>query len=399
MLKSLTIDGYRSFRHAQIDLEPLTVLVGPNGAGKTSLAYALETLAHLLHEPLHGGSREFRPSGLPFEQLCFGLPSSGGRWRFGAAFEDDEAWGDYHVEVARVGPLCVTEERLAYHRRGAGQPVVMPQPGVDYIPLLGAALQWPWEQTLPVRLRGVLQTAKVTPELDAVRWLSRQLPWSERFAPDPSLLRQSDQAADSTTSVGHNGAGFPAALRRIRDRAGSRFPAIVQRVRTVADFVEDVGFNVQNGKVRVELKVRGVDDPLPAEAISDGTLLVLFLAWLAESHAPGGVAVLEELDHSVHPYVVPILLDWLDGLATGSPPTQVILTTHSPLLVNVACGGKPERLRIVERTDADGTSFRKLVPASNDELARALEVYRDAPGSLWYSGNIGGTPSVSVKSD
>ena len=47
MLTRLEIDGFKSLRDFEIDLEPLTVLVGPNGAGKSNILEALGLISRL----------------------------------------------------------------------------------------------------------------------------------------------------------------------------------------------------------------------------------------------------------------------------------------------------------------------------------------------------------------
>lgn len=47
MLTRLEIDGFKSLRDFEIDLEPLTVLVGPNGAGNSNILEALGLISRL----------------------------------------------------------------------------------------------------------------------------------------------------------------------------------------------------------------------------------------------------------------------------------------------------------------------------------------------------------------
>ncbi|MBI5482637.1 MAG: AAA family ATPase [Deltaproteobacteria bacterium] len=392
MLKSLVVDGFRSFRHAEIALEPVTVLVGPNGAGKTNLACALQTFATLLRTPLYGaGGVEIDFDGLGFDQLTFGLRSDT-PWRFNAVFEDEEAVGGYDITVRRLdGAIRIEREFLRYQPRAAGAPMsVVPTPREAQQPTGTRPYQWPTTRSLPLMLDRLVSERLDSSEVDPVRWLRRQLPWATRYAPDPAVMRSSPLEAPAPLPA--NGFGLPAVLRQSKDRAVSPFPAIVDKLREAVDFVEAIGFVTADQNVELEFKVRGVVAPLPAAAMSDGTLMALFFAWVTETAGPGGLLVLEDLERSVHPYLYGKVLEWIEAMAERSA-TQVILSTHSPLFVNAACGGKLERLRIVERTDDTGTTITKLVPPSDEELGRALELYAEAPGTLWYSGGLGGFPS------
>jgi predicted ATPase len=45
-IKAIRLRNFRGFRNAEIDLNPLTVLLGPNSAGKSSFGHALAAMAH-----------------------------------------------------------------------------------------------------------------------------------------------------------------------------------------------------------------------------------------------------------------------------------------------------------------------------------------------------------------
>ncbi len=47
ILKRLTISGYKSIEHADIELRPLNVLIGANGAGKSNLLHFLRLLTNM----------------------------------------------------------------------------------------------------------------------------------------------------------------------------------------------------------------------------------------------------------------------------------------------------------------------------------------------------------------
>lgn|GEM_PF-4754948 len=41
MIKKITLDNFKAFQHAEIEIKPLTILVGPNNGGKTSLLHSI----------------------------------------------------------------------------------------------------------------------------------------------------------------------------------------------------------------------------------------------------------------------------------------------------------------------------------------------------------------------
>src|SRR6187431_1936725 len=51
-LRAITIAGYKSIRHAQVELRDINILIGANGAGKSNLVNAFELLHDIVQERL-----------------------------------------------------------------------------------------------------------------------------------------------------------------------------------------------------------------------------------------------------------------------------------------------------------------------------------------------------------
>jgi predicted ATPase len=75
-------------------------------------------------------------------------------------------------------------------------------------------------------------------------------------------------------------------------------------------------------------------DSLPANQVSEGTLLVLGL--LAALHAPGrpSLVLLDDLDRGLHPRAQKELISLLRGLLGTNPDLQILATTHSPYMLD-----------------------------------------------------------------
>lgn len=48
MIKKITLDNFKAFKHAEIDIKPLTILIGPNSGGKTSLLNSISSIQQTL---------------------------------------------------------------------------------------------------------------------------------------------------------------------------------------------------------------------------------------------------------------------------------------------------------------------------------------------------------------
>src|SRR5205085_2507049 len=87
---------------------------------------------------------------------------------------------------------------------------------------------------------------------------------------------------------------------------------------------------------------------IPAGQASDGALLLTAFLALAYGDTPD-ILLIEEPENGLHPSRLKLVIDLLYKISrgeVGNRPRQIILTTHSPLLLNFV---KPEDVRIFRR--------------------------------------------------
>ena len=118
----------------------------------------------------------------------------------------------------------------------------------------------------------------------------------------------------------------------------------------------------------------------PSSRLSDGTLRYLALLAILCHPKPPPVVCIEEPELGLHPDVLP---DLAELLKEASKHTQLIVTTHSDILVG-AFSDQPEAVLVTEKSDT-GTTLTRLCA---DELKLWLEHY--SLGQLWNKGEIGG---------
>lgn len=130
----------------------------------------------------------------------------------------------------------------------------------------------------------------------------------------------------------------------------------------------------------IQLFLQEGDWVIPATRLSDGTLRYLCLLAILLHPAPPPLIVLEEPELGLHPDILPTLAELLKG---ASEQTQVVVTTHSDILVD-ALSDRPDALVICEKVDG-ATRMRRLDP---ERMEVWLEKY--SLGRLWRTGEIGG---------
>ena len=122
-----------------------------------------------------------------------------------------------------------------------------------------------------------------------------------------------------------------------------------------------------------------------ATEMSDGLLLFVgFAVSAALAGASSSVLAIEEPERGVHPRRLRDVVDLLRNVTKSG--RQVVLTTHSPELLN-DFRDQPESVLILDRDDS-GTHVTRL----SDRSDWSSELKDKPLGDIWYSGILGGVP-------
>ena len=157
--------------------------------------------------------------------------------------------------------------------------------------------------------------------------------------------------------------------------------------RTILDYLkrfyeaaDDITTRIYAGTVQLNVHERGLNQPIPATRLSDGTLRYLSLLAILCHPSPPSLVCIEEPELGLHPDMMTTLAELM---IEASQRTQIVVTTHSDALVS-ALSSVPESVIVCER-DSDGTHLRRL---ESEPLKTWLESY--SLGDLWRMGQIGG---------
>ncbi len=227
-----------------------------------------------------------------------------------------------------------------------------------------------------VRLRqtgGDLRDVQAPPR-PSLGWLAG----ASLFRLDPDALRQPAPlipAGQPIRFADERGSGLPAVLDALRDRNDGSFEAIDKLLCALFPTVRrlQLARNPQgNGKqVQVEL-TSGVQ--VPAEGLSEGMLYLLAFAALERvDRTP--IVLVEEPENGLHPARIGVVMKTLRAI---SQTTQVLVATHSPLVINEL---SPNEVTVVTRSPEQGTQTRLLGETRN--FAERSKVY--ALGELWLA--------------
>ncbi len=142
--------------------------------------------------------------------------------------------------------------------------------------------------------------------------------------------------------------------------------------------------------ITVEWHVEGCTEPFYLYEMSDGTVRMLCWAVVLHSPRPHSLLVIEEPELGIHPAWMPILADWIKRAAQK---TQVIVTTHSPDLLDHFTDQLDDGNIYAFQRDSESQSHFNPRRLDSDTVSGWLEDGWQL-GDLYRTGNpaVGGWP-------
>jgi predicted ATPase len=353
VIKTFRAKNYGCLQDVTATLTPLHAFIGPNDSGKSTLLHGMRTLVQFA-----GGrfERDEKRNWKPFDPLpTLSDPFEQGRQR-GTMLACDVEDGSYELDW---GPGDIVEK--AWH---SGERAVVARQRED-----GSALLDDETVHLAVQQLGAARLVRFDP--DALR--------------TPSGLIPETAPADLYDERGLGLAGVYFALR---NRSDDAFATIVQGVRQHFPTIKGIRVKaVTRSEVVLEADLTG-GVKVEAKRMSEG--LLYYLAFAALRYLdPVSLLLVEEPENGLHPARIVEIMRILRGIAAGG--TQVVMATHSPLVINEM---EPDEVSIVTRSEAEGTKLTLMKDTTN--FAMRSSTY--ALGELWLSFADGETEARLVPS-
>jgi predicted ATPase len=378
LLHSITLKNLLSYGEegVTLELEPLNVLIGPNASGKSNLIDAVSLLAAAPRNLL----APFREGGVADDWIWKGNESDEIAMVEVSLFSERKEWKPLTYQIrfsVANAQMFVWDEAL----ESAGTKAI------------GRALSHVFS------LEGWSSASKAEFEINSQLSVLSQFRDPQGY---PKLTHVGDQFSEIRFFRGwpfgrgnplrkpqevnlpddfllEDGSNLGLILNHLQNQRETK-RLLLEKLRLVYEGIEDVTTKVQGGTIQIFFHEEGLDKPIPAARLSDGTLHYLCLLTVLLHPDPPPLICIEEPELGLHPDILPHIAELL---IDASKRTQLIVTTHSETLVS-ALSDVPEAVVVCER-DASGTKLRRLDP---DNLKEWLERYR--LGELWAMGEIGG---------
>lgn len=374
----------------ELTLEPLNVLIGPNGSGKSNLINVLSLLRGAprnLPETIRrgGGTNEWLWKGRDqlapaTVEITVEYPLGKMPLRYRLAFTGVRNRFELRDEVLEnEKPDPGFEDPFFYYRYLRGDPFINVTSPSNETGSTKRRLErenvHPEESILSQR-RDPDSYPELTHFATQVERIGIYREWN--LGPDtPFRLPQSADLPQGTLL--EDGANLGLMLNKLMNRPRVR-REIMQGMRAFYPDIEGIATRIEGRTVEVFFHERGLQHPVPAVRLSDGSLRLLCLLTVLCHREPHLITCIEEPELGLHPDIIP---DIADLLIAASKRSQLVVTTHSDTLID-ALTDVPESVIVCEKRDG-ATHLRRL---DRENLKPWLERYR--LGELWSKGEIGG---------
>lgn len=380
-VKELSLSNILSFgpQRLNIGLESLNVLIGPNGSGKSNL---IDIFALLRTSP--GDLRAFiRENGGVDEWIWKGASKKAAsinalmNFRQGPQplrhllefHSEKQGFSLYDERIENERP--VQGKPSYYYHYSRGRPTLYTAAGERELPRdtiepdqsILAQRRDPDSYPMLFNLASVYEKIRIYREWTFGRKTIFRVP--------QKADTRNDRLEEDFSNLGL----FLNRLRRIPKAKN----AILEGLKDLYEEFCDFDISIEGGTVQVFF-TEG-DFAIPATRLSDGTLRYLCLLAILCDPDPPPLICIEEPELGLHPDILPKVAD---RLVDASQRTQLIVTTHSDILVD-AMSERPEAVIICEKHSGQ-TAMERL---NAKRLADWLQKYR--LGELWTRGELGGT--------
>lgn len=388
-IESLRVRNYRALHQVELEkLTPLTVLLGPNGSGKSTVFDVFNFLSECFQYGLrHAWDRRGRGKELKTR-------GASGPIVFDLKYRESPGTPviTYHLAIdeGAKGPEVV-EEWLQWRRGTSGKPFRFLEFRRGVGRAVSGELPEAEDQRKDTTLRSPDLIAANTlgqlaehPRVAALREFITD--WYVSYLSIDQTRNQPEAGPQERLSKG--GENLPNVIQYLKEQHLERLEKIFSVLRARIPRLERVDAEpMPDGRLLLQIKDAPFEQPVLSKFASDGTMKMLaYLTLLYDPEPPRFIGI-EEPENFLHPRLLPELAE---ECRTASERSQLLITSHSPFLLNAM---RAEEVRVLYR---DEKGFTQAVRASDIKGIPELMKAGATLGYLWMEGHFGlGDPLVN----
>lgn len=395
MLKKLVLKNLLSFGPEGVELElgPLNVLIGPNASGKSNLIDAIRLLAACPKDVLvplaEGGGFAAWHHKRSDPNTSFAIDATVEAGEFGQEplYPIALVHGLSFIVFSKLNAAFIHDESVESVENDGTRERVYSLQG-DYV--LSRARDNDSRGTTLEELgvdksRSILSQVNrsgTASELRVLEWFYSEISiYSDWNVSRSSLIRDPQPIDLRSESLSSDATNLMLVLNRLDNEPGVS-ARLVRELKNFYPRATGIKTLVSSyGRVEAYIEEEGLRENVPFTRISDGTLRWLCLLTVLLHPEPPSLICLEEPEVGLHPDMLRRLAQLL---VEASERTQLIVTTHSDLLVS-ALSDYPESIIVCEHLGGS-TQFFKV---EAEYLKKYIDEY--ALGDAWLKGELGGT--------
>jgi len=390
---NLKIQGYRSLKNVSWVPDNLNILIGPNGSGKSNLLRVLEMISISARGQL--GKYIQRAGGMDplvwdgtAESITFSIKASPGEEN--RSVERDSLTYDMTIErIGKGSTYRVTHELLGNYYQVEQGERTEPFKMIDRDARRAVVFDEN-ERSLVAPEESIIEEESLLSQTSGPFTQNRFIPPFQEYLAGWSIYHDLHVNMDAAirqptiarheTRVEPDGQNLISVLHTLYtgDRDFKNDINLAMHAAFGDDFEELVFPPAADQRIQLRVRWKTLSREQSAADLSDGTLRFLFLLTVLASPNPAPLIAIDEPETGLHPLMLPIIAEYaLDA----SERTQVILTTHSPQLLDAFNDVIP-KTTVVKWAEGETV----LQNVEGEQLERWLKEY--SLGSLFRSGEL-----------
>ncbi|MBE9036149.1 AAA family ATPase [aff. Roholtiella sp. LEGE 12411] len=396
MLKQLILENWKSFRYAELPLDPLTVLIGTNASGKSNVVEALEFIQRIVKgediEAALAGDKNLTSIRGGVEGAAL---KPGTQFTLKALVQGQDDKTDYLYSITiQTKPFIQVLEEYVTRKNNTNNYKQINFPNYLFRFALGSngiismsAIFTNENTKIPVTRNFTLRGSMLT-DLKIIKFsdsISNEINTvinsiENIFSLNPiiSKMRDYSRLSESLETDTSNLAGVLAALpdeqkaeveSTLSDYIKDLPEGDIQRV-----WAEKVGrFGTDAMLYCVEEWKPGHITEIDARSMSDGTLRFLAILTALLTRSEGSQLVIEEIDNGLHPSRAELLVRILREIGSKRK-IDILITTHNPALLD-ALGSEIVPFVVVAHRDSETGESKLTLLEDIDNFSKLFASY------------------------